>query len=212
MDIAALQGMHGRVFIRTGVSFGTAMGVMQLIQGRVLFALLVAPTAGVLFGGSMAFMSHRAERRLVKLGFKTDSMDPIQRRAWHTDQPVDAAFSACNVALGEIRKLLDVQPNSSAQRIEAKTGVTWQSFGELIVVELEEDAGGTIVRVQSEPRWKSTVADSGKGVENVERFGQALLTHLPDARPHMPAMIPLNEDTRTAANGLGSLSRSSHIR
>jgi hypothetical protein len=190
MSITAFQGKHGRVFLRTAVSFGTAMGVMQAVQGHLLFAVVVAPVAGALFGGSMVWLSVRAERRLQQRGFTTDSLDPTQGREWKTRQSVAATFDACRAALQEVRKVRVARADTTMHRIEAKVGMTWQSFGERMIVEVSESSDGvTVVRVRSEPRMQRTAADSGKGVENVETFGRALQKRVPDAQLKSSAIV-----------------------
>lgn len=60
-------------------------------------------------------------------------------------------------------------------RVVARTGMSWQSWGERITVDLHAAAGFTDVRVRSSPRLKSTPYNyGGKDRRNVEYLVNAL--------------------------------------
>ena len=139
---AVFSGKHSRVFVRTATSFGAAMGVMAALAGHYRLAVPVAIVAGSLFGAIMVLFSLRGERRLQKRRFAAASLDPRQSRELETHQPIGAAFDAALGALKEIRKFRTVDANPQAGRIVAKIGMTWQSFGELVTVEISERPGG----------------------------------------------------------------------
>lgn len=177
-----LGGKHGRVFVRTATTFGTAMGVMVAFQGHFRLAIPTALLAGTFFGAVMALLSMQGERRLKRRGFTAISMEPMQKRHLETNRSAEEAFDAALAALHEIRKFRSVDADPQTQKMVAKIGMTWQSFGEHVSVEITQRPGPvTCVMVSSRPRMQSTVADYGKGVENVEAFVRAFRTRIPDA-------------------------------
>jgi hypothetical protein len=71
-----------------------------------------------------------------------------------------------------------VTSNSSAT-LEAKTGFTWRSYGEVIRVDLEPGQHGTRVRVATRPRMPLTVVDYGRGRQQVDAVVAALSRAFP---------------------------------
>ena len=65
--------------------------------------------------------------------------------------------------------------NADGSQITAAAGMTWQSFGERISVDISPAAMGSSVRISSRPKVASNTMDGGKGFENVELFAKALL-------------------------------------
>ena len=86
-------------------------------------------------------------------------------------EPMSTVFFACREALLEIKKLKICREDMLAGEIDAKVGFSWRSFGEEIIVRLQKETDNKcLLIVRSQPRKESTVADYGKGVENVETF------------------------------------------
>lgn len=131
--------------------------------------------AGLLFGIPMALYQRRGERRLEKLGISAGDMKPAQERT--ISLPVDAnvAIEKAKGALLAIRKVRSDSIKSNGSQITATTGMTWQSIGEKISVDILPDVAGSTVRISSRPKLATTSMDGGKGRENVELFVKALM-------------------------------------
>ena len=171
---------HLRTFMRTGVSFGAAMSVYFYLQRRQLIAAAIGVLTGVPFGAWMAYLQWRGEKRLLARGFEVADMSPIQERQIMYPAGMNAALEAARSALGAVRKMRDITVDAEKGKIVARTGMSWQSFGENICVRVNACPAGCIVDIRSEPRLSSTQGDSGKGVENVEAFSQALRNYAED--------------------------------
>jgi hypothetical protein len=69
--------------------------------------------------------------------------------------------------------------SNSTTTLEAKTGLTWRSYGEVLRVELEPAQHGTHVRVASRPIMPLTVVDYGRGRQQVDAVVAALSRAFP---------------------------------
>ena len=168
-------GKRLQTALRTGVPVGIAMGAVYYFQHRQVVALIGGVAAGLLFGIAMAFLQWRGERRLQRLGLTVGDMKPIQERTILMSCDQNAALQKAKEAQVVIRKLRVESIRVQDSQITASAGITWQSFGERISVDVQPTSAGALVHVSSRPRISSTVADSGKGYENVELFSKALL-------------------------------------
>jgi hypothetical protein len=122
----------------------------------------------------MAWYQARSEKRLQRLGLSATDMSPVQSRSIVLPRGVDDAMQEARRALESVRKLKGESIEITTGRITAKTGMTWQSIGESITVEVSPSEGGSLVRISSQPRLTTTVMDGGKGRENVEIFAKVL--------------------------------------
>jgi hypothetical protein len=159
---------------RAGVPFGVAMGVFFYVQHRQPMAILGGLVAGLLFGIGMALIQQRGEKRLRKLGLVVGDLRPVQERAIPLQLDVNAALEKSRSSLSAIRKMRPDSILVNSYKISAATGMTWQSFGEHILVDVQPTTNGSIVKVTSRPKVSTTTMDSGKGFENVEVFAKAL--------------------------------------
>jgi hypothetical protein len=159
---------------RNGLPFGAAMGVFFFIQHPGPAAIVGGLVAGLPFGVAMALYQRRGERRLQKLGVSAGDMKPTQERTISLSVDVNVAIEKAKAALVAIRKMRLDSIKADGSRITATTGMTWQSFGEHICVDILADVAGATVRVGSRPRGFTSTMDGGKGRENVELFTKAL--------------------------------------
>jgi hypothetical protein len=162
--------------VRAGTPFGIAMGVGYYVRHRQPIAIVGGLIAGLLFGIAMAFHQRRGERRLQKLGLDAEDMKPAQERTISLPVDANAAMEKAKRALLAIRKIQSDSIRANGSQITATAGVTWQSFGERISVDIVPTAAGSSVRINSRPKLATTTMDSGKGRENVELFAKEL-TH-----------------------------------
>jgi len=159
---------HLKVGIATGLTFGLAMATYGYFSTGTLTSVLINALGGVLFGATMAFFNSRGERRLKARGIEATDLNPVQLRKLLYPGTPQEAMEAARLALSSLRKVKKVTEAATPPQLKAKTGITFESFGEVISVELTPTTEGTIVDVSSKPRISSTQMDMGKGVENVE--------------------------------------------
>jgi len=150
------------------------MGAYFYFQYPGIAALIGGLTAGLLFGLFMAWNQQRGEERLRSRGLNADDMRPFQEKSVRLLLTPEAAMERARSALTSIRQLNTDSVQVTTNRIVATTGMTWQSFGERITVEVRPEEAGSLVCISSRPKVRTTVADSGKGRENVEVFAKAL--------------------------------------
>jgi hypothetical protein len=161
--------------IRAGVPFGLAMSVFFYLQIRRPGAIVGGLVAGLLFGIGMTLYERRREKRLRKLGLSPGDMKPTQERTISLQFDLNTAMQMAKSALMSIRKIQSDSIRENGHQVTARTGVTWQSFGERISVEILPTVGGSAVHIISRPKLATTTMDGGKGRENVELFGKALM-------------------------------------
>ena len=167
---------HLKVFIKGGVLFGLVMSIMHFILMRqIVSSVIMGLLYGSFFGMSMTLIGVWNEKRLNSLGFTTTNMNPIQQREIYVDQLVPQATKLCREALLTIPKLHILSVDTASGFILAKVGMTWLSWGESVTVKLLSHGKGSFVYIRSAPKLRFTIIDSGKGVENVERFVHALV-------------------------------------
>lgn len=160
--------------VRAGAPFGIVMGVSYYVQHRQPIAIVGGLLAGLLFGIAMALYQRRGERRLQKLGLNAEDMKPAQERTISLTVDANAAMERAKSTLMVIRKIQSDTIKANGSQITATAGITWQSFGERIFVEILPTAAGSSVRIISRPKVATTTMDRGKGLENVELFAKAL--------------------------------------
>jgi hypothetical protein len=163
---------------RAVLAFGAVMVGLGIAQGfRVGFSLrliltVVAASAGgsLVVAGALTWISRRGAGRLAREGFSVTNTDPIQERLVDVELNAAAAFAASLAALRVIPKIRIVREDRDAGAIDARTRMTWRSFGELVTVRVTR-IGDDYARIgiRSEPTGRQQV-DYGKSVENVELF------------------------------------------
>jgi hypothetical protein len=168
--------MHLKVLIKGGVLCGMVIGTMHFIlMKQVVDAVIMGLLYGYCFGIGMTLIGVWNKKRLNRLGFTTANMNPIQQREIYIDQPVPEATKLCQEVLSKIPKLRILSVDTAAGFISAEVRMTWFSWGESIAVKLLPHSNGSFVYIRSAPKMRFTIVDSGKGIENVERFVHALV-------------------------------------
>jgi hypothetical protein len=164
-----------RIGLQTGASFGVAMAVFAYFRtGRIAPALINA-AGGIIFGAVMAWFSSRGKRRLRAKGIEAINLEPEQLRRVIYPGPAREACEATKEALKLVRKIESVKEAPTSLSLRAKTGFTFESFGENIVAEFSPTTAGTIIEISSKPRIFGTEMDMGRGVENVETIVKCLV-------------------------------------
>ena len=173
-----------RVFWATAVPFGVAMAVFRMGHMPTAYAVGIGVVLGSLFGGASVWMQKRAELRLKTQGIDPGDLAPVQERSEEIAGDLASVYQASRNALLKLRKLRLVKEDPVTGQLDAKTGSTLWSWGETISVRVTGDGSATTVHISSRPRLSTTVADSGKAVENVGLFFQHLHSELGAPAPN----------------------------
>ncbi len=89
--------------------------------------------------------------------------------------PYDQAFDLCISSVNAVKKGKIRMEDRPQGRIEARAGLTWTSWGEVISFDLRRiDEDRTRVEVSSKPVLRTTLVDLGKNLENVEKIAGSL--------------------------------------
>lgn len=163
-----------RIGIQTGFSFGLAMGVFAYFRTGKVAPTLVNFAGGIFFGAGMAWFSSRGERKLKAKGIDAPDLDPVQFRTVNYPGRLQEAMEVTRQAFELVRKIKPMTEATNPPSLKAKTGFTFESFGEDICAEFSPSQDGTVIRISSKPRLSTTTMDMGKGVENVETIVRSL--------------------------------------
>lgn len=134
-------------------------------------ALFVAAVnaAGIMaFGLSMRWL-HRRYVDPLQFPNKELAGEVRQTRVVTIDCGPDQALLAARDAVLSLRK--SKVAKMAGRTLEARIGMSFRTFGEVIVVSAEAaDAGTSRLSIESRPRMPGTELDHGKSYENVERI------------------------------------------
>jgi hypothetical protein len=160
------------------------MALTTLGDSPTAYSLVIGLASGSLFGAVVVWRSRRAEKRLEAAGLDPGAMDPWQHATVDVLGDVTKVHEASRRALLKLRKIELTKDNVVTGELDAKSGATWQSFGELISVRIKGNGLSTTVTISSKPRFSATVVDHGKGIENVGLFRRYLLAEVDEAAPN----------------------------
>jgi hypothetical protein len=131
--------------------------------------------AAVVGGGGALLVSawpkwlHRHYVDPLQFPNKALAGDIHQTRVVTIDCGPDQALLAARDAVLSLPKSKLVR--AAGRTLEARTGMTWRTYGEVIVISAETTASGkATLSIESRPRSKGVTADHGKSYENVERI------------------------------------------
>ena len=173
-----------KVFLGTAIPFGIAIAIPRVGRLSLPYVVGIGVITGALFGGVMVWWTSRSVRRLTAEGIDPGTMDPAQERSIEVVGDLATVYQSCRCALLKLKKLKLVKENPVTGELDAKTGVSWQSFGEVISVRITGDGPNATVHISSKPRLSTSTVDLGKGVENVALFVRYLLSEVPAAAPN----------------------------
>lgn len=157
------MNLYIRVFLIAAFSTGLYSALRGGLEQGVIH--------GVILGGIMTFVVAIVQRFAPQDGIH-------QTRTIDLPLAYDRAFDSCLAAIGiALNGKIRTQDRATGL-IEARTGMTWKSFGEDILITLREiSENQTQVRVASRPTLLITWVDYGKNAENIERFIIFLSSH-----------------------------------
>ena len=135
---------------------------------EILIASAASASVALVMGTFFRWLHHRS---VSPLDFPNKELagDVEQIRVVQIDCPPDKALLAARSAIQSIPKVKNV--NTAGRTINAKTGITFRTFGESIVITAVPDAAAqSQLTIQSIPRFPGTTVDYGKNYEIVERI------------------------------------------
>jgi len=173
-----------RVFLGTAVPFGVAMCVARVGHYPLAYSIGTGLVMGSIFGGLMLWLQRRAESRLEAEGLDPGDLEPMQERSEEIRADLASVYQASRGALLKLRKLRLVKDDPVTGQLDAKTGSTFWSWGEIISVRVTGDGPDTTVHISSRPKLITTTVDHGKSAENVGLFFKYLHSELGAPAPN----------------------------
>ena len=155
------------IWMKSGASFGILMGIFYIFQqNNYISGAISGVVAGLLFGAAMAGLTYFTDKNIEKRGIVNDSTSVNQTQSLIISLPFETVEPVIQEAVLSVPKAKI--KSTSRSSVEAKTGFSWKSFGEDIVVSLERKDSNTIARINSKSSVKTTMVDYGKNFENVQ--------------------------------------------
>jgi hypothetical protein len=140
--------------------------VVCLLMPSIIIAGLMALSIGTLHVKTATSIS------------TTDSKAALETRHTRTIQiplPYRRAFELCTLSLNTIDRCQIRRTDHSQGTIEAKTGISWKTFGDIISFKISPSGTRTTqVEVTSRPTWRTVIVDYGRNLEHVERIAAFL--------------------------------------
>ncbi len=163
-----------RLFFGFGVPFGILMGIYYSFNyDGILPGILGGLVAGIVFGAIMAgVLGYLHVRSVKKKAGDSSNNDYDVNRSKEIELPVsyDEAYKLCIKSLDQLKKPGIKDKNYSQGLIMARTGKTWDTWGDKVLINLAESKDNkTHVRVSSKPAFLQVV-DYGENLENVNNI------------------------------------------
>jgi len=162
-----------KVFFSTGVPFGVFMGIFYSLSTGIYPGALLGLLAGIFFGGLMAGILGYWHSKSVKQKASGDSEEDYNvKQSKEIEIPVsyDKAYELCIKSLDKLKKPEITTKDYYEGIITAKTGKTWDTWGDTVSFKLTKTTNSTTnIIVSSEPTHYQVV-DYGKNLGNVNNI------------------------------------------
>ena len=133
-------------------------------------ALYSGLIAGTCFGAVMSLVLGTLHIWSTRHSAMGGNGGPNQSIELEMDPPIALVFDRCVRALEQFGAEIGTQQRNDGV-IEATTGLTWKSWGEVLCVHVKDHEHEKVkVQISSSPRVETTLLDYGKGRENVEKI------------------------------------------
>lgn len=150
------------IYIRVFLVGSLSAGIYAALRGGLEQGIV----HGVVVGGILALVIGTMQR-----------FAPRGTKGIHETQILEVplaynkAFDSCQAAIAAALKGKILAQDRASGLIEARTGLTWKSYGEDILMTIREvDENHTQIRVASRPTLFITWVDYGKNSENIEKI------------------------------------------
>ncbi len=164
--------MYLKLFLYTGIPYGIFMGIYYSYQGGIYLGCKAGLSSGLLFGCIMSLILgtlHWVFTKRNKSRSENNSTGVHHIRQFELTEKYSKVFEICIQSLEEIKKSKVITEDRRKGLIEAKTGITWKTFGDkiqFVLTKINEDC--TKVEVSSRPAVRATLVDYGKNLENIQ--------------------------------------------
>lgn len=166
--------IYVRLFLRAGLPFAIIMALVLALSYGFFWGLIYGLLAGIVFGLFMSLILgsiHIEAVKRVSGGRDVDITTVYHEGKTVVARPFDKAFDLCELAVSEIKGGEITSRSKTEGILEARSGRTWKSFGEVITFTLKDMGGDrTEVEFSSRPAAGTTVVDYGKNLQNVRRI------------------------------------------
>jgi hypothetical protein len=169
----------GGKLITAAVAVVVVLNVLMVIAGA--FTLFYKPSWDIFLSLAFFVACGYVNIRFLRLrwsgpGSAISQRSTISREATLTVQgSYDEVMQKCIEALRKM-KVRVTAIDSKTGAVEAKTGPTWRSWGEIITIQISESGSGEYaVHTKSRARLEGTLSDWGKSASNVDRFFNELI-------------------------------------
>lgn len=159
------------VFRWTSIAFGLVLGLLFGIQMGIMQGVLSGVLGGLFYGFCMAIICGGMHNLFVKIlnSFTHESIMGVhQVDIFTVENSYDVVYRQLLDCVANVKGWSISHHDKEAGAIRIKTGMTWKSFGENILITVSSDVKEECkVSVSSKPIIKTTLVDYGKGIENV---------------------------------------------
>jgi hypothetical protein len=152
------------VFAGAGLPFGLYSALVSGSASRGVESGAIFGLAFSVVIGTAAVLGHRGRRGRIS---------PRQELAIRLDADADSVREYAVQVLCEVSSR-PASLSGEGRRVEARTPTSWRSWGEALAVELRTAGSATDVVISSRPVVQLTLADYGRGRDNVEAISRGL--------------------------------------
>lgn len=170
-----------KLFFGTAIPFGVAVAMFRIGQLSLPYLLALGAISGALLGGAITWWANRSSHRLTVERIGPGGRQPTQERSVEVRGDVNTVHDACRRSLLKLPKLTLVKDSQVTGELDARTGASWNGFGESISVRITGDGPNATVHISTEPRLGIPAADHGHEAESVALFLRYLLSEIPEA-------------------------------
>ena len=124
------------------------------------------------------WLMHRIGIKRKGFPLTKQNLSVVREREIRLNLPYEQAFAVCKEALDRLPRIDLKQINQSEGTLIANTRITWESFGEKIVLNIQTSNNNTTkVLFKSRPLIQTTMFYYGKSLANIERIKQFLILY-----------------------------------
>ncbi len=167
-----------KIFIACGLSFGLCLGLMFGVRSGIAQGVFAGVGGGLVFGLLMSLILGAIQQfttKQLKTGYEENLMGVHQVQVFEVHKTFDDTFKACVESLLALPKCKIVDQDNVSGFIHARTGATWKSFGEKLMITVSPlETASCRVTLSSKPALDTTLVDYGKNVENLRIIVGAL--------------------------------------